>query len=39
MSYTYATYTTTLANLLAESETDANFVQILPSIIDYAEPV
>lgn len=37
MSYTYATYTTTLANLLAESETDTNFVQILPSIIDYAE--
>ena len=37
MSYTYATFTTTIANLLAESETDANFVQILPSIIDYAE--
>lgn len=37
MSYTYATYVTTLANLLAESETDANFIQILPSIIDYAE--
>ncbi len=37
MSYTYATYTTTIANLLAESETDPNFVQILPSIIDYAE--
>ena len=37
MSYTYATYVTTLANLLAESETDPNFVQILPSIIDYSE--
>ena len=37
MSYTYTTYVATLANLLVESATDANFVQILPSIIDYAE--
>lgn len=37
MSLTYATYTTTLANLAAYSESDADFVQILPSVIDYAE--
>jgi len=37
MSYTYTTYVATLANLLAEDETDANFVQILPTIIDAAE--
>lgn len=37
MSLTYSTYVTTLANLLVIDETDANFVQILPSIIDYAE--
>jgi hypothetical protein len=37
LSLTYATYVTTIANLLAEEETDENFVQILPSIIDYAE--
>ena len=34
---TYATYVTTLANLLVTTEDDANFVQILPSIISYAE--
>lgn len=37
MSYTYATYTTALANLLGVSATDADFVVIEPSIIDYAE--
>jgi hypothetical protein len=37
MSLTYATYVTTLANLMVVPEDDANFVQILPSIIDYAE--
>jgi len=37
MSLTYATYVTTLANLLAEDPADANFLQIIPSIIDYAE--
>ena len=37
MSLTYATYVTTLANLLAEDETNTDFVQILPSVIDYAE--
>lgn len=37
MSYTYTTLTETLANLLAEDAADTNFLQILPSIIDYAE--
>lgn len=37
MSLNYATYVTTLANIAAYSETDADFVQILPSVIDYAE--
>lgn len=37
MALTYATYTTTIANLMATQTSDANFVQILPSIIDYAE--
>lgn len=37
MALTYATYVTTLANLMVVEETDSNFVQILPSIIDYAE--
>lgn len=37
MALTYATYVTTIANLLAVPETDTNYVQILPSIIDYAE--
>lgn len=37
MSYTYATYTTALANLLVVDEAATDFVAILPSIIDYAE--
>jgi hypothetical protein len=37
MALTYATYVTTIANLLAVPEADANYVQILPSMIDYAE--
>lgn len=37
MSYTYATYTTALANLLGVGSTDADFVEIEPSVIDYAE--
>lgn len=37
MPLTYSTYVTTLANLMVVPETDPNFVQILPSIIDYAE--
>lgn len=37
MSLTYSTYVTTLAGLLVVPESDADFVQILPSIIDYAE--
>lgn len=37
MSYTYATYKTALAELLVVDEDNAEFVAILPSIIDYAE--
>lgn len=38
MSYTYATYTAALAELMVvNSVTDVNFQGILPSIIDYAE--
>ena len=38
MSYTYATYQTALAQLMVfQSTADADFVAILPSIIDYAE--
>lgn len=37
MSYTYATYTAALANLMAYDPADADFVAIEPSIIDYAE--
>jgi len=37
MSLTYTTYTTTLANLMATTASDTNFIQIEPSIIDYAE--
>lgn len=37
MSLTYSTYVTTLANLLVVPEDDDPFVEILPSIIDYAE--
>lgn len=37
MALTYAQFVTTVANLLALPETDTNFVQILPSAIDYAE--
>lgn len=37
MSLTYTTVVQTLANLLAEDAADSNFVQILPSIIAYAE--
>jgi len=37
MALTYDTYKTTLANLMVVPETDTGFIQILPSIIDYAE--
>jgi hypothetical protein len=37
MSLNYSTYVTTLANLMVTPESDVNFIQILPSIIDYAE--
>jgi len=37
MSYTYTTYTAALAELMVTSAADANFIGILPSIIDYAE--
>lgn len=37
MSLTFATYTTTIANLAVYSETDPDFVQIMPSVINYAE--
>lgn len=37
MSLTYATWKTTIANLTVIDETDANFLQILPACIDYAE--
>jgi len=37
MSLTYATFKTSMANLLAISEADPNFVQILPEVIEYAE--
>lgn len=37
MSLTYSQYVTTLANLLVMDENDPDFVQILRSIIDYAE--
>ncbi len=37
MALTYAQYVTTIANELVVSEAEPNFVQILPSIINYAE--
>jgi len=37
MSLTYSTYVTTLANLLVVPEADTEFLQVLPSMIDYAE--
>lgn len=37
MALTYLTYKATLANMAVMDETDPNFVQILPSVIDYAE--
>lgn len=37
MPLTYTTWKTTIANLMVTEETDSNFLQILPSIIDYAE--
>jgi hypothetical protein len=37
MSLTYATWVTTIANLAVMDPTDTDFVQILPSVIDYAE--
>ena len=37
MSLTYATLTTSLANLIAIQSSDSNFQGILPEIIDYAE--
>ena len=37
MSYTYATFVTTLANLMGEDPTDSNWLQYVPSMIDYAE--
>lgn len=33
----YSTYVTTIANLMPVDEDDANFQQIIPSMIDYAE--
>lgn len=37
MAMNYATYVTTLANMAGYDEADQNFVNILPSVIDYAE--
>lgn len=37
MSLTYSQFVTTVANLLAVPETNPDFVQILPTAIDYAE--
>lgn len=37
MSLTYTTYVASLANLAVTDATETNFVQILPSVIDYAE--
>jgi len=37
MSLTYATFTESVANLLAISPADPNFVQILPEVIEYTE--
>lgn len=37
MALTYTSYVTTLANLVTTTESDSNFVQILPSAIEYAE--
>lgn len=37
MSLTYATWVQTISNLTVIGATDANFVQILPECIDYAE--
>jgi len=37
MSYTYTTYTAALAELMVTTTTDADFIAIEPSIIDYAE--
>lgn len=37
MSLTYSQFVSTIANLAAMSETDTNFLQILPSAIDYVE--
>jgi hypothetical protein len=37
MNYDYSTYVTTLANMTEYDEADTNFVQILPSVINYAE--
>jgi hypothetical protein len=37
MSLTYTTYVNQIANLLAIGSTDANFLTMLPGMIDYAE--
>lgn len=37
MSLTYAQFVTDLADMIATSPTDQDFVEILPSIIDYSE--
>lgn len=37
MSYTYSTFVTALSNELVVDPTDADFLVILPTIIDYAE--
>ena len=37
MALTYSTYVSTIANLMTTSTSQTEFVQILPSIIDYAE--
>lgn len=37
MGLTYTTYVATIANLMVTDPTNTEFIQILPSIIDYAE--
>ena len=37
MSLTYSSYVTTLAGMLVVQSADADYLQVLPSIIDYAE--
>jgi hypothetical protein len=37
VSINYTTYSSQLANLMVQSQTDPNFVTFLPGCIDYAE--